>query len=321
MIVVVSLNPALDITHRVDGADWAGVNRPDQVHVRAGGKGINVASVLHALGCDVVVTGLAGGHTGDVLRSRLDAGGIAAELTDIAGETRRTFAVVDSKRGETAIFNEPGPPVSADEYEAFRAVYTARLAGASVVVLSGSLPSGLPADTYSGLIAIAADAGVPALLDTSGEALILGAAAGPAVMKPNLAELEAATGCVLAWNGSDRAASVCAVASAADVLRGTGPSAVVVTLGRDGLLAVTGRETWHARSPAVSGNPTGAGDAVAAGLAAGMAAGLSWDDRAAQAAALGAATVAAPVAGEFDHAYYQRAAAGTRVSREDRTCR
>lgn len=320
MIVIVCLNPALDITHRVDGADWAGVNRPAEVHARAGGKGINVARVLHALGCEAVVTGLAGGLTGDVLRSGLDASGIPAVLTEIAAETRRTFAVVDGKRGATAIFNEPGPPVSAAEYVAFLSTYTARLAGCSAVVLAGSLPAGLPAGTYADLVVRAAQAGVPTLLDTSGAALVLGAAAGPAVIKPNLAELEAVAGCVLAWNGSDEAGSAGAVAKAADVLRGGGTGAVVVTLGSDGLLAVTGRDTWHARPPLVSGNPTGAGDAVAAGLAAGMAAGLPWDERAAQAAALGAATVAAPVAGEFDHADYQRAAAGTRVSWERRPC-
>ena len=41
MILVVTLNPALDITYEVDCADWAGVNRPHAVHVRPGGKGVN----------------------------------------------------------------------------------------------------------------------------------------------------------------------------------------------------------------------------------------------------------------------------------------
>ena len=50
MILVVSLNPALDLTYEVDAADWAGVNRPHTVHVRPGGKGVNVARTLRALG-------------------------------------------------------------------------------------------------------------------------------------------------------------------------------------------------------------------------------------------------------------------------------
>ena len=43
MILVVALNPALDVTHHVPGVDWAGVNRPAVVWARAGGKGLNVA--------------------------------------------------------------------------------------------------------------------------------------------------------------------------------------------------------------------------------------------------------------------------------------
>jgi len=64
MILVVSLNPALDVTHHVAGVDWAGVNRPQEVAAAPGGKGLNVARTLHALDCDVLVAGLAGGVTG-----------------------------------------------------------------------------------------------------------------------------------------------------------------------------------------------------------------------------------------------------------------
>lgn len=323
MIVVVSLNPALDITHRVDHADWAGVNRPADVHVRPGGKGVNVARVLNALGADVLLTGLAGGASGGSLRAGLTARGIDAVMTEIAGETRRTFAVVDSGRGETALFNEPGPPVTPEEYARFRAMLQAQLAGAAAVVLSGSLPPGMPASTYADLIALAADAGVPALLDTSGEALMLGAAAGPEIVKPNLAELHALTDRA---GSADPAGSWCcspvaAAAGHADSLRVTGASAVVVTLGSDGLLALTPEESWHARPQYVSGgNPTGAGDATAAGLAHGLATGRPWRDRVTHAAALGAAAVTAPVAGELDLSDYHQALAGVQVSAARQPC-
>ena len=324
MILVVSLNPALDVTYRVDDADWSGVNRPAEVHIRPGGKGVNVARVLLALGADVLLTGLAGGITGNGLLADLSSGGLAADLVQIAGETRRTFAVVDSGRSQTALFNEPGPWVTPDEYARFRSTFAAHLAGSTAVVLSGSLPRGLPAGTYADLIALAADAGVPALLDASGEALLLGAAAGPAIAKPNLAELRAAasrdpatarqhTGtqdCARSWCCGPAAAA----AKAAVALRGAGAAAVVVTLGSDGLLALTAEESWHARPPEVSGgNTTGAGDAAAAGLAHGLATGTPWADRVVHAAALGAAAVAAPVAGEIDLAHYQRALAGVQV--------
>ena len=58
MILVVSLNPALDVTHHVAGVDWSGVNRPRRVATAPGGKGLNVARTLHALDSDVRVIGL-----------------------------------------------------------------------------------------------------------------------------------------------------------------------------------------------------------------------------------------------------------------------
>src|SRR5690242_5692 len=96
MILVVCLNPALDVTYHVPGVDWSGVNRPRQVRAGPGGKGINVARTLRALGRDAAVVGLAGGVTGAAVRAGLAAAGVAASFAGIAGETRRTFAVVDT---------------------------------------------------------------------------------------------------------------------------------------------------------------------------------------------------------------------------------
>ena len=285
MIVVVCLNPALDVTHHVDAVDWGGVNRPRAVCARPGGKGLNVARTLHALGVDVLVLGLAGGITGAGVEAALRERCVPAAFTPVAGETRRTFSVVDDSR--VTAFYEAGPAVSEEEFAAFRRGYEQALDGAAAVVLSGSLPPGLEPATYGTLIQAA---GVPAVLDTHGEALRLGAAAGAAIVKPNLAELESLTGHELAAPDG--------VIAAAGQLRGA--QAVVVTLGPDGLLAATGDGCWRARAPAaVTGNATGAGDAVAAALAHGLVLGRRWDERLRHAAALGAATAAAPVAGEF----------------------
>ncbi len=315
MILVVTLNPALDVTHHVAGVDWAGVNRPLAVRARPGGKGANVARTLQALHADVLLVGMAGGVTGDAVRSALAAAGVPAELTGISGETRRTFAVVDSERGETALFNESGPQVSAGEYQRFRARYEQSLAGCDAVVLSGSLPPGLPGDCYAELAGLAADAGIPALLDTDGRALRSGTAGRPAVVKPNLAELERAVGRRLqAGDGADRLA----VAAAARELMSAGAQAVVVTLGAQGLLAVTADGVWQgAPSARRTGNPTGAGDCLVAGLAHGTVLGRPWPERLAHAVALGTAAVAAPAAGEFSDADYRRELAAVRVSRRE----
>ena len=313
MILVVALNPALDVTHQVPGVDWAGVNRPAVIRAQAGGKGLNVARTLRAIGAEVQVIGLAGGVTGEEVTSALGELGVPAAFTRIKGETRRTFAVVDTVRGDAALFNEPGPPVALDEYAAFRGAYEQALAECTAVVLSGSLPPGLPPSTYAELGAMAAAAGVPAVLDAHGEALLRGAAARPAIVKPNLAELEALAGRRLSTvSGVDKDA----VAVAARELRAAGPQAVVVTLGADGLWAVTADGSWQAvPSAEVRGNPTGAGDAVAAGLVHGLVLGRPWEERLRHAVALGTAAAAAPVAGEFSPADYAEALAGVRVNR------
>ena len=313
MILVVALNPALDVTHHVPGVDWSGVNRPREVWARPGGKGVNVARTLLALGSDALVVGLAGGVTGEAVRAGLGEAGVPARFAGVAGETRRTFAVVDTRRHATALFNEPGPRVSDGEYHGFFVLYESALAGCSAVVLSGSLPPGLPASTYAGLAGAAAAAGVPVILDAEGPALLCGAAAGAAIVKPTLAELEAALGRSLSGpGGADRAAAACA----AGELLAAGAGAAVVSLGGDGLLAVTREGIWHAAPPGpVPGNPTGAGDAVVAGLVHGLVLGRPWADRLRHAAALGTAAAAAPVAGQFAQADYATALAGVTVAR------
>jgi tagatose 6-phosphate kinase len=317
VILVVSLNPALDITHEALSVDWAGVNRPHTVHARPGGKGVNVARTLRAFGAEVTLAGLAGGSAGSELLDGLAGSGIELALTPIGGQTRRTFTVVNCERGEAALFNEPGPTVGKGEFAEFAASYEKAVADCSVVVLAGSLPRGVDDAAYAELIKVAGS--VPTILDTSGTALALGAAAGPTLVKPNVAELAAVTGRELAGRApagrapADRALADRVLADILDdteaiegAARELSGGAVVISLGADGLLAVDGDGVWLARpGELVRGNPTGAGDAVVAGLADGLARGLDWPERLRQAVALGAATAGAPVAGEYAVADYE----------------
>ena len=130
------------------------------------------------------------------------------------------------------------------EFADFRRQYDKALAGASVVVLSGSLPQGLPAGAYATLIEMAAVAGVPVVLDTHGEALLRGAAAGRPLRNPSFEERRPwPAGRLSAADGPDLAA----VAAAADQLRTAGAQAVVASMGPVGLLAVSGDGRWLAR--------------------------------------------------------------------------
>ncbi|MFC8491366.1 1-phosphofructokinase family hexose kinase [Streptomyces sp. NPDC057235] len=293
MIVTVTLNTALDLTYRVPALTPCASHRVTQVIERPGGKGLNVARVLAALGYETVATGFAGGATGAVLRDGLAATPVRDELVETAGSTRRTVAVVDAAGGDTTQLNEPGPTVTAAEWDAFRARFAALLDGAAAVALCGSLPPGIHVGAYAELVRLARAAAVPVLLDTSGEPLRRGIAARPDLVKPNADELAQLTG-------------------ARDPHRATldarrrGAHAVVSSLGPEGLLASTPEGLWRAAPPApVRGNPTGAGDSAVAGLLSGLVDGVPWPDRLVRAVALSAATVLSPVAGEFDRAAYE----------------
>ena len=73
MILTLTLNAALDVSYEVDALVPGTSHRVRAVRQRAGGKGINVARILHAAGHPVRVGGLAGGATGEILRAELAA--------------------------------------------------------------------------------------------------------------------------------------------------------------------------------------------------------------------------------------------------------
>ncbi|MFJ1882964.1 1-phosphofructokinase family hexose kinase [Streptomyces sp. NPDC088137] len=319
MILTVTLNTALDLTYGVPELVPHASHRVSEMSERPGGKGLNVARVLSVLGHRTVVTGFAGGATGAVLRELLadlspqeptDPGGTDAPepgaapaatapapvtdaLVTVAGNTRRTIAVVDRATGDTTQLNEPGPLVTADEWAALLGRYEELLAGADAVALCGSLPPGIHVGAYAELVRSARTAGVPVLLDTSGEPLRRGIAARPDLIKPNADELAQLTGSREPMRATRDA-------------RRRGAHGVIASLGPDGMLAVTPDGIWQAAPPArVPGNPTGAGDSAVAGLLSGLVEGLSWPDRLRRAVALSTATVLSPTAGDFDRAAYE----------------
>ncbi|MFC0627997.1 1-phosphofructokinase family hexose kinase [Kribbella deserti] len=294
LIGAVTLNLALDVTYDVPELVPGGSHRVAQVRQRAGGKGVNVARVAATLGHQVLALGLVGGMTGELVAEELFDAGLTALLTPIAGETRRTVAVVAASNGDATIFNETGPSVSADEWRAFLdRLPWARL---SVLTCSGSVPPGIPADAYAQLAARAREHDVPAVVDAGGSALLAAAEAG-AVVRANAAELREALG-----PDTD-------VAEGTRRLVALGARAAVITDGADGMVAAGPSGAWRALPvERVAGNPTGAGDACTAVVAAAIAANaeVDWPEVLRAAVAASSAAVLTPVAGDIDLAAYRR---------------
>lgn len=300
VILTVTLNAAVDVTYEIASLHPHATHRVGRVIRRAGGKGVNVSRVLHQLGHETLVTGIAGGRAGAEIRADLDRAGIAHDLLE-RGEARTTVSVVDPE--DATVFNEPGPRLSDSDWDAFLTRYDDAAAGAGVVVLSGSLPPGVPSDAYAQLCARTP---LPCLVDAGGPALLEAARAHAAVLLPNAAELREATGADDPVEG-------------ARALVRAGAGAVVVSQGADGLLALTDAGAWRAPAPErLTGNPTGAGDALAAAVAAHP--GSPWPERLVEAVAWSAAAVAARAAGEVDEPTLARIRAAATIETLETSC-
>ncbi|WP_435748630.1 1-phosphofructokinase family hexose kinase [Microbacterium sp. PMB16] len=288
MILTVTPNPALDLTWRVDRLIEGGTHRADAGAARAGGKGLNVARVAHAEGADVLAITTTGGRVGEEFAAELRASGVPHALVPVAADTRRSIAVVDEALGDTTIINERGLNPTDAEWAAVLAEVVERLPSARVLVISGSLPPGAPETLLPMLIAVGRDAGVPVIADTSGPALLRAADAGATVLKPNAAELLEATGIADPVEG-------------ARSLIARGAELVLLSLGAEGMLAVTASDLVHARlDESLAGNPTGAGDAGVSACAVLYAQGVRDPEQILRrATAWSAAAVLMPLAGDI----------------------
>jgi len=289
-VVCVTLNLALDITYVGEQFAAGEVNRVGQVHAHAGGKGVNVARLLKQAGRNVIITGFAGGLVGDEIGVHLDEWGVQHRLVRCAASSRRTVTAFSTADGSATAYYENGPLITAAEWSRFTGGFSDLVRGASLVVLSGSLPPGLPVDAYRMLAELAAQAGAAAFIDARGAPLRAALPARPALVKPNERELAEAV-------GLDMPVSVAAAADAARRLVADGAASVVVSLGARGLLGVAPDSTLLATPPTVAGNPAGAGDAALAALVDGHLADRPWPERLRLAATMSAAAVRQHVAG------------------------
>jgi tagatose 6-phosphate kinase len=259
MILTVTLNPAVDFT--VFGGPFLThrTNRGRPIHPDPGGKGNNAARVARSLGAEVTATGLLGGFTGAFIHESLKAEGIVTSFFDIAGTTRFTAAYIEDETGAETKIVPDGPAIAGAEADGFVTHY-GRLVGGdpSVVVLSGSLPRGVPDDFYRTLIEIASRRAIPVVLDTSGKALGAALAERPFMIKPNRTEAAELA-------GTDDLDGI------VRFLRGLSRNIPVValTLGKDGALFITvDRSVRVTAGGAGAVNPVGAGDAFVGGFAA-----------------------------------------------------
>ena len=263
MFLCISANPAIDKRMRVAQLHVGRVNRVSVVQPNPGGKAAHVAMALQALEADPLWIGFAGGASGLELDTGLREIGIRTHPVTMAQSTRENLEILDSNGGVTEIL-EPGGAPTKQEVLAFQAACEREFeAGGEkqIVIISGSLPPGMEADWYSRLIREAHAKGCTVFLDTSGEALRSGLAAGPDFVKPNRHEAEELTGVPITDSPS--------ATNALHKVIQAGAKSAAISLGENGLVYCSGRgEIYFARPPKVKVKSTvGCGDATVAGFA------------------------------------------------------
>jgi tagatose 6-phosphate kinase len=293
VIVTVTLNPALRVGYEAERVSRGAANEVSRVSYRAGGRGLAVAKVLHTFGHEVVAAGLVGGSSGEVIRDELARAGVATQFTRINGESRRILEITDAADGTVTTFGEPAPFITTEELGRLAADYRALMADATAAVLCGSLPDGLPAETYGSLASYAAEAGVPVVLDASGSALRHALSRRPALVIPGDATGDPAAVTV---PGPGTPAADGAAALVAD-----GAGAVAILSG-GGVRAVTAAGEWRAE---LAGQHLhrASRDAMVAGFVPGIALAWSWPDILAHVIALAASS---DPAGDVDLEAYER---------------
>jgi 1-phosphofructokinase family hexose kinase len=283
MIHTVTLNPAVDRELTVPAIEFDSVLRATACQVDYGGKGFNVSRLLKSLGAPSVAVGFAGGKSGELLRDGLNSLDIETDFVWIEGETRTNVSIVSPAQNRYVKANEPGPTISPAEQQALMDKVERLAKKDDWWVLAGSLPPGVPDAIYAQISECVQAAGAKVILDTSGDALLHGCKARPALVKPNAYEAHKLTG--LPVDNLDE------IAAAARAILSMGPGCVVVSLGKDGAMLVANTGEWVARSPKIEeANPIGAGDSMVGGLVWGLQAGLPLPEALRWGIACGAAT-------------------------------
>lgn len=261
-ILTLTLNPALDLTVQLPRLEPGQVNRSDEMHTHAAGKGVNVAQVLADLGHQLTVSGFLGADNPQAFETLFAKRGFVDEFIRVPGETRSNLKLAESD-GRITDVNGPGPLVCVAAQQALLDRLDQIAPDHDAVVVAGSLPQGVSPAWLQALIERLKNLGLKVALDTSGEALRAALKAGPWLIKPNAEEL--------AEVFDSEMVSVAAQAAVAGRLHAQGIEHVVISDGAQGVNWFSVGSAMHATPPKVSvASTVGAGDSLLAGMLHGL---------------------------------------------------
>ena len=270
-IVTVTLNPAIDQTVFVTQLVPGSVHRVSDSRRQAGGKGVNVATMLALGGAEVVVSGFLGEANAALFEQHFNEHGLRDAFIRVPGETRTGIKIVDTQAQETTDLNMAGPAPTAEQCEALKARLLELAEPGRWFVIAGSLPAGVAPAFVVDLIRALRGAGAKVAIDSSGAALAAAVETGVDLAKPNEHELAELLGVEL--NDFD------AILSAARQLCLERIPSLIVSMGGEGALFLSEGSELLACAPEVNVVSTvGAGDSLLAGYLQGLLRGDSAED-------------------------------------------
>jgi 6-phosphofructokinase 2 len=282
-IVTLTVNPALDIAMEANEVRPGHKMRTKGATYDAGGGGVNVSRVIHALGGDTVAILTVGGLTGRFIEEMLVEAGVACWTVTVPGTTRVSLTVQETSTGAEYRFVPEGGVLRSSDAERVLALLSD--VKADWLVASGSLPPGFPADFYAQVAQLARRRDMRFALDTSGVALDRALYQGVDLLKTSLSEFQSIVGV----KPSDDAA----LAREASALAANGAASMIaLTLGERGAVLATATDRWIKPAiPVRVRGSVGAGDSFLAGLVLGLARQQSLPEALRLALATGAAAV------------------------------
>ena len=260
MIYTVTFNPAIDYIVHTGTMQVGQVNRSQGEELYFGGKGINVSFVLHELGLPSKALGFVAGFTGAAIEAGIQEQGIATDFVHLDSGFSRINVKI--KSGEETELNGQGPNISeAAVAELFEKLN--QLQDGDILILAGSIPNTMPADSYEKILAHLSDKKIKVVVDATKDLLLKVLPYHPFLIKPNNHELGELFGVTLH--------SIEEIAIYAKKLQEMGAQNVLISMAGDGALLIdeTGKQHVCGVCQGTVKNSVGAGDSMVAGFVAG----------------------------------------------------
>lgn len=257
MINTITLNPSLDYIVKVDSFKVDSLNRTEEEHIYAGGKGINVSIVLKNLGVENTALGYVAGFTGDEILRQIEGHGVTCDFVKLKNGLSRINVKLKSD-GETEI-NGSGPDITEEDLKILYEKLS-HLTKGDYLILSGSIPGSVPDDIYENIMNGLLDKGVEFIVDATKDLLLKVLKYKPFLIKPNHHELAEMFNVELKSDED--------IIKYGKRLQEMGAKNVLISMAGDGaiLLPENGEPIKREVPKGVLKNSVGAGDSMVAGF-------------------------------------------------------